>query len=293
MAREERENGGLRVSTALETRIHALKGALSEKEQAVANFLLSNPQEFISLSISDIAARCGVSETVVLRLYRKLGYSGFHEFKIDVARSLTEAEGDLYEEIHSQDEMATLKRKVFAVARQALEDALEGVDAEALTRARDALLGARRVVLGGFGASAAVALDAAHKLMKLGIVATPIWDSHLQSMAAAVLGPGDVFWAISHSGNSRDIVETLELARARGATTIVMTGFPASPAAKAAEIVLHSICRETKYQTDAMSSRLVQLAIVDTLYVSMLLHGRETTARNVHATSLAAAKKKL
>ena len=282
----------VRLGTALEVRIQGLRPILSDKEQAVANFLLSDPKEFISRSISAIASRCGVSETVIIRLYRKLEYQGFHEFKIDIAQSLTEGTAPVLSDLKAGDSVETIKRKVFAISRQALEDSVSSVDSEMLTRARDAVMRARRVVVIAFGGSASVGFDLVHKLLKLGIVATLQTDSHMQFMSVSVMGPDDVLIAITHSGSSRDVVEALQWARTRGTPTVLITGFPHSPAAKAAEICLFSLCRETKYQTDAMTSRIVQLAIVDSLYVAITFASKER-ATAVHDTSVAAAKKKL
>jgi DNA-binding MurR/RpiR family transcriptional regulator len=293
MATEDRDLQ-VRLSGALEARIQGIRHTLSDKEQGVASFLLADPKEFVSLSISSLAARCGVSETVIIRLYRKLGYEGFHQFKIDIAQSLTEATPETtLGDLKTGDNMETIKRKVFAITRQALEDAVPSVDSEQLVRARDALLGARRVVVAAFGGSASVGLDFVHKLLKLGIIATLQTDAHMQVMSAAVMAPGDVVLAISHSGNSRDIVETLELARHHGATTILVTGFPKSPATTAADICLYTVCRETKYQTDAMTSRIIQLAVFDTLMVAMIFENKERATATIHETSVAAARKKL
>jgi len=283
----------VRLSTALEARIKAIKPTLSDKELGVAQFLTTDPKEFVSLSISALASRCGVSETVIIRLYRKLGYEGFHQFKIDIAQSLIEMAEDRMVDLRASDSMETVKRKVFAMTRQALEDSIQLVDDEALIATRDALLSAKRVVVIAFGGSASVGLDFVHKLLKLGIMAQLWTDSHMQIMSAAILGPGDLLLAITHSGNSRDIVEALEMARSRGATTVVVTGFPKSPASRAAEISLITVCRETEYQTDAMTSRIVQLAVFDTLYVSMIFANKEKATATIHETSLAAAKKKL
>lgn len=287
------ERAQVRLNSVLEARILGLRDRLSEKEQAVAGFLLSDPQGFISLSISALAARCGVSETVIIRLYRKLGYEGFHQFKIDVAQSLTEAAPDGLGNLRAGDTMEAIKRKVFAITRQALEESVESVESSLLERTRDALLQARRVVVAAFGGSAPVGMDLVHMLLKQGIVATLWTDSHMQAMTAAVMGPGDVLVAISHSGSSRDIVEAIEMARQRGATTILLTGFPHSPAAKVAEICLVAVSRETEYQTDSMTSRIVQLAVVDTLYVSLLFARKEAALTMIRDTSVAAAKKKL
>jgi RpiR family transcriptional regulator, carbohydrate utilization regulator len=283
----------VRLSSAWEARIRSIHHDLSEKERSVATFLLSDPKEFVSLSISALATRCGVSETVIIRLYRKLGYDGFHQFKIDIAQSLTGAAPESLGDLKVGDDMEMVKRKVFAITRQALEDSLSSVDSDQLAAARDALLRARRVVVVAFGGSAPVGLDFVHKLLKLGIIAVMESDAHKQVMAAALLGPGDVLMAISHSGNSRDIVEALELARSKGATTLLLTGFPRSPATRAADISLYSICRETAYQTDAMTSRIVQLAVLDTLMVAMIFADKERASATVHETSVAAARKKL
>lgn len=282
-----------RLGTALEVKIQAQRGSLSEKERSVADFLLRDPKAFVSLSISATATRCGVSETVIIRLYRKLGYAGFHAFKIDIAQSLTEGTARTFEEIQSGDDLETIKQKVFATARQALDDAVPAVDGAALGQVRDAIVKAERVVLAAFGGSAPVVFDLAHKLLKLGIIATVLTDSHLQVMAAAVMGKGDLLIAFSHSGQSRDLVEALQLARQGGALTVAITGIPASPAAAVAELALHTPCRETQHQTDSMNSRFVQLAVIDTLYIALTLVKKERGRAAIRQTSLAAARKKL
>ncbi|MFZ5816426.1 MAG: MurR/RpiR family transcriptional regulator [Bacillota bacterium] len=287
------EERSIRLGPALEARLQGIRDRLSDKEQAVAAFLQSDPQGFVALSISALAARCGVSETVIIRLYRKLGYDGFHQFKIDIAQSLTEAVPDGLGSLKVGDSMEAVKRKVFAISRQALEDSIDSVDSRELERALTALMNSSRVVVAAFGGSASVGLDLVHKLLKLGIIATLWTDSHMQAMSASVMAPGDVLVAISHSGNSRDIVEALEMARQRGAATILLTGFPHSPAAKVAQICLVAVSRETEYQTDSMTSRLVQLAVVDTLYVAMIFARKEQALTTVHETSVAAARKKL
>lgn len=289
----EAQSPQVHLGPALVTRLQAQRDRLSEKEQAVAAFLQSDPQGFVSLSISALAARCGVSETVIIRLYRKLGYDGFHQFKIDIAQSLTETAPERLGNLAAGDSTETIKRKVFAVTRQALEESVDSVDSREVDRAREALTMANRVVVVAFGGSSSVGFDLVHKLLKLGIIGTLYTDPHMQVMSATLMGPGDALVAISHSGNSRDIVEVLECARKNGAATILITGFPHSPAAKVAEVCLVAVSRETEYQTDSMTSRIVQLAVVDTLFVSIIFAQKETAMTTIHDTSVAAAKKKL
>lgn len=62
-----------------------------------------------------------------------------------------------------------------------------------------------------------------------------IFRHQLESLAS----PGDVLIAISSSGNSPNIIEALDWARANDVTSIAMTGFTGGAAADRADISLH------------------------------------------------------
>ena len=55
------------------------------------------------------------------------------------------------------------------------------------------------------------------------------------------------------------------LAREAGARTIGITRMGKSPLARYCDIVLHTVANETRYRPEAMSSRVAQLALIDTL----------------------------
>ena len=59
------------------------------------------------------------------------------------------------------------------------------------------------------------------------------------------------------------------MARRHGARTIAVTNFPLSPLAKSADIVLTTAARETTYRSGAMSSRIVQLMVIDCLFIGV------------------------
>ena len=135
-----------------------------------------------------------------------------------------------------------------------------------LALAAQAILSAKKVVLFGLGNSASIALDAQHKLMRAGINAVAYSDNHMQSISASHLCEGDVAIGISHSGSSRDIVEALQIAREKGATTISITNKGRSPITKQSDIVLNTASDETQYSILALNSRISQLALIDSLY---------------------------
>jgi DNA-binding MurR/RpiR family transcriptional regulator len=86
---------------------------------------------------------------------------------------------------------------------------------------------------------------------------------------------------ISHSGSNKDILEALQVAKAAGASTIVITSYRKSALSQLADVVLYTSTRETAFRTEAMSARLAQLCLIDTLYVGVSLLRQEQTVSNL------------
>src|ERR1700736_6962565 len=150
-------------------RLQGAYSGLRAAEQRVADFILKAPDELIYLTVTELAERTNTSESTVVRLCQKIGYKGYQEFKIVLARDLVGPTTEIYAAIEPGDDLATIKNKVFQANAQALRDTLEVLDDHALQRAVDALAGARRVEIYGVGGSITLALDASHKLLKLGV----------------------------------------------------------------------------------------------------------------------------
>lgn len=273
-------------------RIQGSYVSLRAAEQRVADFILKNAEELIYLTVTELAERTQTSESTVVRLCQKIGYKGYQEFKIVLARDLVEPTDAIYERIEESDALNAIKTKVFAANAQALQDTLEVLDDAELQRAIDAVTSAKRVEIYGVGGSGSIALDAYHKLLKLGIAAIAISDSDLMGMSAALLRPGMVALGISHTGASRDVCEALDHAKTGGATTICITHRATSPITKVADIKLFTAAKETAFRSDAMSSRIAQLSIIDTIYVGVALKDYPHSTQTIAQTREATAKKR-
>ena len=124
----------------------------------------------------------------------------------------------------------------------------------------------------GLGNSAAVAIDAAHKMLRLGLNATAYTDNHIQSIAVSHTNEKSTILAISHSGHSRDIIEALKIAKNNGATTITITNFEKTPINKVSDIILHALSDENNYRILGLTSRITHLVIIDTIYSYLVCH---------------------
>ena len=273
-------------------RLQGAYSGLRAAEQRVADFILKHPDELIYLTVTELAERTNTSESTVVRLCQKIGYKGYQEFKIVLARDLVEPETEIYAAIESGDDLATVKSKVFQANGQALRDTIEVLDDEQLERAVDALSAARRIDVYGVGGSGPLALDAYHKFLKLGLQAIALSDGDLMAMSSALLGKGDVAFGISHTGASRDVTDALSRARGNGATTICITHRSSSPITKVADVVLVTAAKQTAFRSDASSSRIAQLTIIDTLYVGVAHKNHDRSLDMIERTRDATASKR-
>jgi RpiR family carbohydrate utilization transcriptional regulator len=273
-------------------RIQGTYNSLRTAEQRVADYILHNAEELIHLTVTELAEKTQTSESTVVRLCQKIGYKGYQEFKIMLARDLVGPTEKVYEQIEVGDSISALKTKVFQANAQALHDTMEVLADDELERAVKAIRGARKVEIYGIGGSAPLALDAFHKFMKLGIMAVALSDSDLMAMSSTLLTKADVALGISHTGASRDVCDAMENAKVAGATTICVTHRATSPITKVSDIRLFTAAKETAFGSDAMSSRIGQLTIIDTLYAGIALGDYDNSLNRIQKTREASAAKR-
>ena len=277
-------------NTAL--RIRTLYNTMGKAEKRLADWLLENPDRLIGLSISELAEFAGVSEATVVRFSRKLGFDGYQELKISVAQDISAGYRPIHESVGRTDSCAQIADKVIGDITNALEHTRRILSPERLESAAESIIRARRILICGLGASASVAMDAAHKFIREGLNAVACSDNHMQVIQASQLEKGDVLLAVSHSGSSRDIVECASLAHEQGAVTICITNYGKSPLQAACDIALFTASDETRYRILALSSRIAQLALIDTLYLYVAMRRDEAAVDAVNRAEKALHTKK-
>lgn len=255
--------------SALIFKIRSLIPELSKSEAMVAEYISGNPGEVIKLSVSALADCCGVSEPTVIRACRNIGFSGYQALKIALIQSLNAPVQCAGEEVSAEDSMQSAIGKVFAAALDAVTLTRDNMNLSDMENAAEALLRARRIFIFGVGGSAAVASDVQHKFSRLGLDAVAYSDMNLQAIVSAFAKEEDVVFAISHSGSSKAVVDNTQIAKSNGATVITLSSMGKSPLTELADISLFTSANETRYRIVAISSRIAELTIIDTLYSYM------------------------
>ncbi len=233
----------------------------------VAHAVLELGDDVCYRSISEVAVAAGVAESTVVRACKRLGFVGFQDLKLAVARGsgvpTRRQPGDPART--SSDILAT----VLAASAIVIEEALTTVDVAVFGRLVELLATSRTVLVGGIGGSSPVAQDIAHHLRSIGLRVDAPVDMQAQQVAAQTLTSCDVSLTLSHSGATRATLDCVRDARRAGATTAAITSFDRSPLTGAVDLVLIAGGCGSPYRTDAMASRFAHLAVLDALYAGV------------------------
>lgn len=256
-------------------KIQSFYSKLSDKEKKIADYILEHRHDIIHSTISEVASDVRVADATVFRFCKRIGFNGFQEMKIALASEVTPPIQQIHEEISEEDDIHTIAMKVFKSNMLTLENTLAILSPEAILKATEYLNSANKIHFFGTGGSAIVALDAYHKFMRTGIPSFAFTDSHFQLMAASQMDKDDVAVIISHSGVNKDTINILKTVNTTGAKTIAITAFPKSPIAQQSDILLLTTSEETEYRSEALSSRIAQLTLIDALYVNVMVSNKE------------------
>ncbi|MBZ6079006.1 SIS domain-containing protein [Microvirga puerhi] len=243
---------------------------LSPSERRVADFVLDHPEQIIRMSIATLAETVGVSQPTVLRFVRALGLQRYPELKLLTGQSIVSGTPYLHSEVAPDDELDTIVTKVFDSSVYVLNSVRQSIDQDALRRVVGILHDARRIDCFGTGAASILAIEAQHKLMRLGIPVVTYGDTHLQRMASATLRPGDVAMCFSHTGEVSDTVKMAQMARHVGATVVAVTR-PGTTLADAADVLLAVDAKENTEVYAPMTSRIAHAVLIDVIATALAL----------------------
>lgn len=244
--------------------------SLNKSERKVAQVILRDPNTATRLTIAALAQAASVSEPTVNRFCRNFEAKGYPDFKIQLAQSLAEGTPYVSRSVEPDDTAEQYTDKIFSSTIAALDSSRKEMDASRVTKAVDYLSQAKQISFFGLGASAAVAMDAQHKFFRFNLPVAHYDDVMMMRMVAAAANTGDVVVVISYTGRTRDLVEVAEIARESGATVVGITS-ENSPLAKVSTVVLSVPCPEDTDVYMPMTSRIVQLTLLDVLATGVIL----------------------
>ena len=242
---------------------------LSASEKKIGDYVLSHQDRTQSMSISELAKVSGVSEATVTRFCRKLGCKGYNDFRLAVAKNSVGREkhtNPLSGAVGNDDPFSEVCRKLYESDVSAMTQTLELVKPEQYILAADIIEKANKVVCMGQGGSMIIAEECAHLFATTGGKYSAVADSHYQIVTAATLKENDAILFFSYSGATKDMVDTMRVAKKRNGKIILVTHFPNSPGAVYADVILQCGADESPLQLGSVGARIAQLYLVDILF---------------------------
>ncbi len=274
-----------RIPRNCAVRLQAVYSGLRKAERRAADYLLAHPEDIHDLPIVTFAERAGCSEATVVRLSKRMGYEGYPELKAEFRPSEDGADIFEYRGLRPDDGPVAVMRKILEASAQAISDTASMIDAAAYEGALKALCRAHTIMFCGVGNAAVVAQEAYLQWIRIGFPATSAVDPDVQLVLASQLRPGDVLVAISHTGQTRTLLNVVREAARAGATVVAITNFPLSALAKQAQFVLQTAVYTAYISGEIVSKRIAELCIVESLFVNFLMRRKGAYAAQLAASN--------
>lgn len=252
-------------------KIKAIKSTLSSSEAKIANFILDSPNDIRELSSQELAKITGVSQSSIIKFTQKLGYKGYPAFKLAIIDALSESvpESQLHGDITLTDDLSQLAEKLLYSKMSVLTETKNLNEQAPFETAVDLIKNAKRIIISGLGGSGIVGIDFSHKLQKLGIAALADTDIHALLAYVTTFSKGDLVFAISESGATREIVAITEQAKKNNCKVISLTKYGNTPVSNNADIKLFSVAENESLRLSSILARTSQEFVIDILFIAI------------------------
>lgn len=195
--------------------------SLSRQERKAALKIIQNPQDVQTMNISTLAKMVNVSNATITRFVKKMNCHDFYDLKLKLASSDSKQTKEITK--------GSIADEVFSFYKDVLGDTAEKIDQAELNQVVKLISNCRRIYVFGIGSSGYTAQEMAQRLIRMGITAYPMTESHIMYITSGIIQKDDVILALSSSGNTNDLNEAAELAQKNHAKVIAITGVKTSP----------------------------------------------------------------
>lgn len=254
-------------------KIRRLLPYLNPALKRVGRYALENTDIIKKLKISELAAKCDVSEATVTRFVKEIGLNNFQNFKIRLAEISPEnvikaksKEKFVYDDVDQNDPIEKIVEKILFRNIEAMQDTQRVINPFEIERAVKAIDKADFMVLYCVGTSTIAAESAKMRFYRIGKQCIVYNDPAHLAVSSSILKNGNVAIGISNSGSTVFTVNALKAAKENGATTICITNSDDSSITRYSDIKLFTAAKESSFFQESMLSRIAQILIIDILY---------------------------
>ena len=261
----------------------------SKSDRILICYIQDNIQLVARKTISQLSQESGIGESTITRFARKMGFSSLPAFKLALAEELTDTSQRyiINRDIAAAESVELTARKLLDTNIGMMEKTLQLLDFETISESSRLLQHARRILFVGLGNAGYMAKDSSYKFSRIGLDCTGTDNSHTMIVMAALLHPDDLLVAISHSGETEEIIKTVELAKRKGVKTIVITANKKATLSVLSDQGIFYEAEETLLETGSIPVKLAQFFILDLIYTQVVKEMADVAAENKRLTTQA------
>ena len=252
-------------------KINNIYDNMTDVDKKIADYINENKESISKLSVSELSKKSNVSSASIVRFSRKLGYSGFGELKIEIAKDLTLNSKDYSYIVKDSDVgINNIVNNITNKSIETIANITKLNELGTIEKAIEKIINSKNVYIFGVGASSLVALDLQQKLLRINKPAITFLDSHTQLMVSSNLNKDDIAISISYSGKSKEVIKSIENAKINGTKCISITKYGENDLTNMCDINLFVPNIENNLREGAISSRIAMLTLIDIIYISII-----------------------
>lgn len=248
-------------------RIESLLNQLPKSEKKIAQYILENPKDIVRMTIHELADHANASSSAVTRFCHSIKVNSFSELKVSLSSLISQPEKKGFHDIEPNETIASIKNKIVSNSVQAIQETAHYLDEAVLDNIIETMRSADVIYVYGLGASWLVAEDITQKWLRLGKIVSANQDPHITATALAASSKNTVFFCISNSGETEEILELVDIAKAYGIKTIGLSRLGNNGLTKKVDMSLNHVrAPEAKFRSAATSSLFAQFLTVSIIF---------------------------
>jgi len=232
---------------------------LTKSEKRVGKFIVDNKKTVIYGTMETIKSNINVGDATIVRFSKKMGFSGFNDLKIVLAKDEIE-ESNTGKTSPTQEYYDDISNTLITT----LKDTNVLLSVDNVGAAVKLMSNANKLYIFGVGHSGEVGNNFSKMLLRIGLIVQAETDPHFQSQMASIMTKDDLVIGISLSGETKDTYDSLTVAKKSGAKIISITNSSLSSIAQISDITLQTSIKEF-LNGGSLAGQLSQLYICEVL----------------------------
>lgn len=226
-------------------------------EKKVADYVLENPQEAVNATVSELAKASGVSDATVVRMCHHLGYKGYYQFRLMLAKDVGRN--------NEQDNGSNAVVRIFQDYANIMTAIGDNIDEEVMQGCVNLIKTCKQAHIMAVGNTTPLALYMGFRLGRLGVKCTCAISPEYFLNYVNLADEDDIIIAISHSGSSKQIIQGMELGKEKKLKMMAITGSRQSPVFQLADYTLISNGKNESFDFYKNYAHLNETALIDAL----------------------------